>query len=177
MHCVGTLRTSGFLTRFTCLLNVVEQHTALSMRHQILNCQRCFRTNQTCKPGFRPLRVVEQRRRKSVPKARKAVKRSEALEKSVATRLEACCERNMSRCHKSLTCNNLEMAEALLPHLGSRAATFFGDAAVERSRSARYCSESLSARVRISMAACPVAERDSNTATSPSAPSSNISAR
>jgi len=76
LRAVGTTRTSGFLTRFTCLLNVVEQITALSMRHQILTCQRCFGTNQTGKLGFRPLRVVEQRRRKSVPKAPMAVKQT-----------------------------------------------------------------------------------------------------
>jgi len=62
-------------------------------------------------------------------------------------------------------------------YLDSPAATFFGDEADARLRSVRYCSESLSASVRISIADCPVAERASNTATSPSAPSSNISTR
>lgn len=62
-------------------------------------------------------------------------------------------------------------------YLESRVATFFGAADAERSRSARYCSESLSASVRISIADSPVVERVSNTATMPSAPSSNISTR
>lgn len=168
------------------------------MRHQILTCQRCFRTNQKWQTGLVPAAccgTAQKEKRTQTENACQAL--AEASLRTPIFAFAKHCRDSKPSAGRCLRSARLRPPRSLVPQAGtargaihsthlrmrdryyleSRVATFFGAADAERSRSARYCSESLSASVRISIADSPVVERVSNTATMPSAPSSNISTR